>query len=269
MTTFDEARAALEGLWEEELAELQQRQEEAEEAVESARREVGRLEEAISANEAELRHLRAEFAELPRLLAEADLRGDDQAEGAVRRRYAEIEGAIPVVEERLEDARAELHAVTGGDLEYHLKRLEREHLGALGPARLQSQERRLKEWSALRDLLEDLYPGRPRTAREIERDETRRARQRQAAREQARTQDATISFAEREEYAALRLVAQQARINPSLLEGPSGPGLRKKLEEYGLLEEAGLGDQRDDADSLARHIAALEQSAGLHSPADW
>lgn len=180
MSTFEEVKAAIEGLWADELAEIEKRERETEARAEELRREHARLRGVVSAGERELGALRSELSDLPRLMGLAQLE-DDQAEVlALQGRFSEVRERSAAVEEVIDAERRRLAELLGpaGDLETAVRGVETSFWGR--GARVELARRvREEEFKVLREALEDrLSAVAPRTWEERSRDEETAARRR-------------------------------------------------------------------------------------------
>lgn len=124
MASYPEAKAAVEGLWAEELAALRDTQREAAANVREARERVTRLEGAIRDGEAELELLRGERDAMPGALVRAQLEEDQGEVLVLQGRYAGVRDRISGVSSRVEDLRDELRGLTGGDPVAYVRRVE-------------------------------------------------------------------------------------------------------------------------------------------------
>lgn len=113
--TVEEIKAALEGLWESEIQDIAEIENEAERRAVEVAQQAANLRGGILAGERELESLRGELAELPNRLTRANLRGDDAEENRIRSRFNEIEGGLPMIGERIEDHRAALEELEDPD----------------------------------------------------------------------------------------------------------------------------------------------------------
>jgi DNA repair exonuclease SbcCD ATPase subunit len=270
MSTFEQARDALEELWEEELQEQAEQREEAEAAVREARERVQRLQGSITDAEQRIAMLSGELEEMPVLLAKADLEEDEPEQARIRGAYHAAKDEIANLRGYLLSAREELHELTGGfseNPEAYLRRVEREHLHPLQVARHEAFKRRQREWNVLRELLEEAFPG-GRTPRDRIKAEERAAKGALADAEAKRMANVNSNFAAEQERQHATVLAATIVQNPAMLEDRvNGPGYRATLEKHGLLEEV---LQRlkgpSDPNALARHLRQLEDSAAVPGP---
>lgn len=175
MSTFDEAKAVVECLWAEEIAEIDRREEEIEAAVEEIRDTHVRISDEVAEGERELATLRAALEELPRRLGLAQLQADDMEVIALQGRFASVRDRAEAVEGALSGARERLREI--GDLDEAEGRV-RSGFWARG-ARAELAERVRDEFRVLREALEDrLDLLAPRSQEERSRDEDLAARRR-------------------------------------------------------------------------------------------
>ena len=113
MATYDEVKAAIEGLWSEEIADWERREEEIDGALDEARARVTRLERAIEDTGQRIGLLGGELDALPGRMAHLDLQGDEAGVRGVRARYSELQEEIAQLREQLDETRAELEAARG------------------------------------------------------------------------------------------------------------------------------------------------------------
>jgi chromosome segregation ATPase len=182
VSRFEEVRAVILALWQEDLQNLERAQAEHRERYERARRRVLDLRSSIHDSEAETAALRSEQEGLPRLLMLASMRDDHHAEDSLRRRYSEVEARVRELAEHIEVTREELRALTGGDTERYLRELRTTPQEILR-LRAELEERVPSEFAALREALEDRLEqvtGKRRTVEERIREERHTALQRWA-----------------------------------------------------------------------------------------
>ena len=126
MSSFEQAAAAIEGLWAEELADFRARKQEVEDRVQAARAEIERLQGAAQEVETEAAALRAELSSLPSRLMTASLKADKKAEKEIRTRYSELQREIEALENRAAASRAELRERYGDAPEQYVEQLRSE-----------------------------------------------------------------------------------------------------------------------------------------------
>ena len=181
MTTFDEAKAAIGGLWADELAEIEERERDTEARVEELRREHARIRREVSEGERTLSQLGAELEALPRLLGLAQLEDDEGEVLALQGAFSDLRERIAAAEEGLDGGRRKLAELLGpaGDLEAAVRGVEAGFWGR--GARVELARRvREEEFKVLREALEDrLEAVAPRSWEERARDEETMARRRE------------------------------------------------------------------------------------------
>jgi len=153
VASYEDARAVIEALWAEELAELERAEEERQQRIRAARQQVDSLTAEIADGEAEVRMLRAELDAMPALLGRAQLEDDQGEVLALQGRHAEARERIEGIEARLEEARGVLHGLTSGDPAAYLRRVEAEN----STIQLRSDFKRKieREFAALREDAEE------------------------------------------------------------------------------------------------------------------
>jgi len=180
MTIFEEVKAAVSGLWADELAEIEERARETEARVEELQARHARIRRALAEGEREHTRLRAELEALPRLLGLAQLEDDEGEVLALQGKFSELRTRIEKVEEGLRTEREKLVEITGpsGDLEAAVKRAEG-GFWARGERVALARRVRETEFKVLREALEDrLQVVAPRSWEERSRDEEAAARRR-------------------------------------------------------------------------------------------
>lgn len=255
MSSFETVRKAIESLWEEELTAVKKAEAEAAKNISQARKEVARLEGRIAETGQRIAMLHGEQEQLPTLLAKADLEEDKQAEKAVRTRYSEITEELKELEEILAGARQEYEKLTKGDPERYLRGVEKAN--RVSHKRRELREKVEKEYRQLSQLLEDnrgiVILGYSEREREAEAQKARIT--------QGIARDKAVHAA------ATRLLATEVVRNPNILDGPSGPNLRKQLEDggYPVKDLAGRAKKADLAQQAAarEHLGTTEMYDGV------
>lgn len=156
MDAYDEARAAVEALWADSIADTERIETQAGRRIREAEARVAELRAEIAECGRGIGAARAEMGGMGERITTANLEGDDGEVLAVQGRHAELRSLLEGLEERAAAARAALAELTGGtDPDAFLANVRDEARAEVEAARYEAEWTARTQFEDLRELLEE------------------------------------------------------------------------------------------------------------------
>ncbi len=156
MGAYDEAKAAIEALWADGIAEAERIEAEAGRRCREAEARVAELRAEIAECGRGIGTARAEMGGMGKRITTANLEGDDAEVLAVQGHHAELRSLVEGLEKRATAAHTSLANLTGGtDPDAFLANVRDEARAEVEAARYEAEWRARREFEELRELLEE------------------------------------------------------------------------------------------------------------------